>query len=341
MKRAMFKLGEHFLIRSTTASSSFLIDENVETWKNHDRWEFTFKELTENLSPTPPEEERGTFITVSPLHDTVAESFRLDTTQTLLRERIRQAQLQNMARGLAITHNGVPLQERTLELLTSTELVPAFQEFEIPSSDGQEHVTVKMYAGIGESDPRLGGWYLFCNGRQILGHDQTLLTGWGEGNGRAIPRYHNQFARFRGYAFLDADQASLLPWNTTKTGVDLESPVFKAVRQQMIVMSRPVIDFLNQVAREIKEDDISRDEGPLQVALRDTPSAPIERVTTASTFLGPKPRPIVRKPASGRIQYDKPLDQINKVKRVLKVTTFVAVGERTFDYFFRRECEDG
>ena len=60
----------------------------------------------------------------------------------------------------------------------------------------------------------------------MLGADQTIVTGWGEGNSRTIPKYHNDFARFRGYVFLESVVTSHLPWNTTKTGVSRDSVVF-------------------------------------------------------------------------------------------------------------------
>ncbi len=40
-----------------------------------------------------------------------------------------------------------------------------------------------------------------------------------------------------------------------------------------------------------------------------------------------------------RIQYDKPLDQVEEAKRTLKVRSFKAVGEKTFDYFYKAEVE--
>jgi len=34
------------------------------------------------------------------------------------------------------------------------------------------------------------------------------------------------------------------------------------------------------------------------------------------------------------------LDGIKIVKKVLRVTTYKAVGEKTFDYFMKMECEE-
>ena len=41
-----------------------------------------------------------------------------------------------------------------------------------------------------------------------------------------------------------------------------------------------------------------------------------------------------------RIQYRKPLSDVEKAKQLLKVLTFTAVGEKTFDYFMEYEGED-
>jgi len=41
-----------------------------------------------------------------------------------------------------------------------------------------------------------------------------------------------------------------------------------------------------------------------------------------------------------RIQYQKPAEQVDRVKRTMKVTTNVDVGEKTFDYFLKMECDE-
>ena len=61
-----------------------------------------------------------------------------------------------------------------------------------------------------------GGWYIFCNGRMVVRADQSQLTGWGDSDGKRMPKYHPDFAFFRGYVFFDCQNAALLPWTTTK-----------------------------------------------------------------------------------------------------------------------------
>ena len=334
MKRALFKLGSKFKIESKTETGRFVLEEDVNEWKAREEWEFHFKELEVGLQNVPPD-ERGTEITVAPLQESVAQDFGLDNFLNRLRHEIRQAHQKTMECGLAISLNGIPLEAHPMELLSSDELRSAFLEEKFTQNGGS--VDVKVYAGISKSSPTEAGWYIYCNGRMIMGADQTLTTGWGEGDGRTIPKYHNQFARFEGFAFFDSDEAELLPWNTTKTGVDADSPIFRAVRLRMITLMRPVIDFLNRLDAE---KQVESDYKPLTDSIDKAVAAPVTEARTSNTFLSPKATPRPPSPRVGRIQYNEPLDKIAKVKKVLRVSSLKKVGEKTFDYFYQKECED-
>ena len=334
MKRALFKLGSKFKVESTTETSQFVVEEDVNEWKTREEWQFQFKVLKEDLSNVPPD-QRGSTITVDPLHESVAEDFGLENFINRLRRGIRQAHQQTIEKGLTITLNGIPLEAHPMELFYSDKLRPAFFEEKITQNGGS--VNVKVYAGIAQSDPEKAGWYIYCNGRMVMGADQTITTGWGKGGEITIPKYHNQFARFRGFTYFDSDNAGLLPWNTTKTGVDADSPIFRAVSLRMVTLMRPVIDFLNKLDAE---KDVETDDKPLDREVTTARVASVADVPTYNTFMAPKPKPRPTLPRLGRIAYNKPVDQINKVKKVLKVTTYREVGEKTFDYFYERECEE-
>jgi hypothetical protein len=338
MKRALFKLGEHFRIESRTDATYFVVDVEVEHWKNNTKdWDFRFNELVEDKANLP-EGEPGTDVTVTKLHDVVADEFRLENFLNRLRRELEAAHQGSMAKGAELLLNDRPLVFKPAELFQSKVLKPAYKELQF-REDTPTPVTVRLYAGIAESDPNSAGWYLFCNERLVLEHDQQLLTGWGEGNGKTIPKYHNQFAMFRGYAFFDCDDAEYLPWNTTKTGVDEDSPAFGAVRREMITLMRPVLDFLNRL-------DAERDGGPARTPLADAVSAAkpsgLTTITKPSVFVAPAFRPVSAPagPKMGRIKYYKPVEEIDQVKRALKVGTFELVGERTFEYYRKLECED-
>ena len=330
MKRALFKLGSRFRVVSSTTDEHFEIDEDVREWRRRPEWKFRFGVLGDG-----PLEVEGTSVHVTELHAGVKAEFALDRFHSELSAAIKDAHIGSLEAGLAITYNGTPLRHEPLELLYSPGYEPAYFSDSINGAAGTLPVTVKAFAGLGHSDPQGAGWNVFCNGRLVLGSDQTEATGWGEGSGRTIPKFHNQFARYRGFIFFDCEDAGRVPWNTTKSGVDRDSPLYRAVRLRMIGLMRPVINFLNQVDKENESRDDYR---PLQEAISAMRAVPISKIKTREKFDYPRPAPRPKLPRKGRIQYDKEVERIREVKRALGVTTYTEVGRRTFDYYYEREC---
>lgn len=333
MKRTFFKLGNIFYVESKTSSSSFVINVDVDEWKNRPEWKFRFNELTDNLKIK--KDSIGTRIEITALHEYIANQFDLDNFKTELSKEIEKAHYINMDKGLVINFNGIPLRSNPLKLLHSDQLRPVHWESSFLESTGTP-VKVQIYAGLSERKLRDGGWYIFCNGRMVLESDQSLQTGWGEGDGKVIPKYHADFAFFRGYAFFESENASLLPWTTTKTGIDSDSPLYKTVRVEMIKLMRPILDFLRQVAGE--EATEGEDGGYLLNVINSANTSKFFEIQKEQKFVAPKPLPKVVLPATNRIQYDKPTKEVDIVKKVLKAKTLKEVGERTFDYFYKMEC---
>lgn len=331
MKRALFKMGNWFRVESKSADSRFVVEVDVEQWSREEDWSFEFRELDEGTLEVA-QDEQGTAITIEQLHDNVSSSFALENFRSKLREELEQAHIESMDRGLSVTLNGIPLRSDPLELLNSEELKPALME--ISYKDGLSPVKVKIFAGIARSDPSSAGWYVFCNGRLVLGQDQSNITGWGE----AIPKYHNQYSRFRGYVFFDSDDAGNLPWNTTKTGVDSDSPIYQAVRLEMMKLSRPVIQFLNRLDAEKERDD---EHGrPLETAVKAAPPTTISNIKVEGNFAAPEPPRRRMRPNTASIQYRKPAEEVERAKTLLQVGTNREVGEKTFEYFLEMESEE-
>ncbi len=338
MKRALFKLGQAFNIESVTRTESWSMHIDVAEWRKEPRWEFKFASIARRRVPA---DRTGTTIEVAPLHDGVADEFRLESFRARLAEEIRRAHQESMDRGLAISIDQIPLQVEPLQLLQSDELQPALET--LTFNETASPVTVRIFAGLGESDPRTAGWYLYCNGRLVLGPDQGPTTGWGTDVGTRIPRFHNQFSRFRGFAFFDSDDASRLPWTTTKTAIDTNSEIYRNVRQRMLNLTRPVINFLNLLDRE-KDLAPSEEEraAQLEAAVERARPVKLEAVEVKPRFQAPEvqlPKAPRRKDFQS-IQYSKPKDQIAKVMKALRVRSARKVGEGTFDYFFDRECRE-
>ena len=123
--------------------------------------------------------------------------------------------------------------------------------------DTYNGVVVRQIAGVGRRNPADAGWYVFCNGRMVLKADQSEITGWGEPNVERLPKYHNNYAWFRGCVFFDSEDSASLPWNTTKDGVDQDSGLYRTVKTEMVTMMTPVIQFLREVASEEDEEPLT------------------------------------------------------------------------------------
>jgi hypothetical protein len=338
MKRTFFKLGKIFKVISVTTKSRFVVEEDVDKWrKNQTNWSFRFKELDEENEY--PADQIGTNIEISSLYDNVSNSFDLENFRTSLIQEIETAHSLVMDKGLVITLNSVPLRSHALLLLKSDHLKPAF--FERTFVDiGPSPVIVKIYAGLSDRSKSEGGWYVFCNGRMVLEADQSGTTGWGEGDEAKVPKYHPDFAFFRGYVFFDSDDAELLPWTTTKTGVDTDSSLYKSVRLEMINIMKPILDFLRKLANERAQKDKGEiSESPLEELL-ESPKVKYSVIKEAGLFSAqPRLTVVPAGPPMASIQYVKTIEEINKVKKILKISSNKAVGEKTFEYFLANEVD--
>lgn len=348
MKRTFFKLGRHFTVYSTTSTSRFNMDQDVEQWismdepDNPDKWHFEFSNVEENISGISID-DIGTRIEIDRLYDSVAESFGLDDFLTRLKQEMSLAHVMSMDKGLAISINGIPLSHEPAKLFASDELSPAFVEktysHELLVGKPGAPIKVKLYAGVAERSLHEGGWYVFCNGRLVIRADQTATTIWGPLHD--MRQYHPDFAYFRGYAYFDSDDPGLLPWTTTKTGVDIDSPVYRSIQLEMIELSKPVLTFLSNLEKErvavVSGDSTDK---TLDQAIKSAEAKRTDVLALTPSFVAPQPRPMPAGPTMQRIQYSKPSVEVEKAKRLLKVFTYTAVGEKTFDYYMEYEGDE-
>ncbi|MGA2585092.1 MAG: ATP-binding protein [Tepidisphaeraceae bacterium] len=331
MKRAIFKMGRRFRVESSTSTSRFAVEINVEEWAKTVNWTFPFAELNEDIKVD--KEDAGTTISVTALRRDVADAFRLENFETELKNELQSRLQDPISNGLVVTLNQVPVTAQPLSILADPRLAPAYKKLRYPES-GPKPVTVKLYCGLGQSEDRAAaGWHVFCNGRLILEGDKSDVTGWGEdANGISIPGFHGQYNHLRGYAYFDADDSGKLPWNTTKTGINTDSDVYRAAKLEMMHLMRPVVDFLNRLKIEKDQKEEGDVRGPLERLIDGAKTAVLARAETREVFEMPRVRTAPAKPGPvmQRIQYSKPLADVRKAMSVLKASTYTAVGEKTF-----------
>jgi hypothetical protein len=341
MKRAIFKMGRKFCIESASEDSRFDVNVDVDKWAADPKWQFEFADVQEDIRI--PRDDRGTTIHVTRLKNDVADTFALSSFETELKNSLESRMQDPISKGLAVTLNQIPVSAEPLQMLADPRLAPAYAKLRY-TEKGKKPVTVKLYCGLGKSeDPEAAGWHIFCNGRLVLEGDKTDVTGWGwTENGLKIPGFHGQFNHLRGYGYFDCDDAGRLPWNTTKTGLNTDSAIYRAVRLEMMKLMRPVVDFCNKLKEEKEQKGEDTTQGPLEAMVAAAMAKPILKIDAREVFEIPRVRamPVRTGPIMQHIQYDKPLTEVNEVKKALKARSFKEVGEKTFDYFYKAEVAE-
>ncbi len=338
MKRAFFKIGSFISVHSVTPKSLFDIDIDVPDWLTHNEWEFSFKKDTLQ-EDSDQAEETGFCVTIKNLSEDAESSFGSDIFISQLTKEIEYEHMLNIGKGLTIIINGYKLKETNITLVCDELFKPTYWQKE---KDG---LTIRIMAGISKKDEDEGGWYVFCNDRLILAKDKSANTVWTGGKGDGVALWHAQYHRFRGFVFFEAKDSSKLPWNTTKTGMDMDSPIYQGVRSLMITMTKQVRELMDKLKSE-KEKDNPEDEQKLNFAVEQSTKNGKKSVLELlahtdmlqEKFVFPEAlySPVGKKNQIN-IQYFVPRERFHQVCSQLKVKSGKEVGMKTFDYYCDNE----
>ena len=332
MKRALFKLGRNFSVDTNTDKEAYTIAVDVNQWLTVPDWTFSVTKMAP-IDLVKSRDVTGTIIAVTNLTEEAKSWVKVAYNETSLKTEISRRHQHHIDRGIAISLNGVTIPTSRLQFLVSESpaLRPAYRAY------ARGGVNVRLLAGVGKSSPLEAGWYVYCNGRMVLDADRSRTTGWGEPD--MVPRFHNQYARFRGAALFDSSDSTLLPWTTTKDSVDEGVLVFSKAYGIMVTLMRPVIRFLHAVDR-----DNDRPEGARKLMeLLDKTAKPVSMVdlrqSESFTYEPPPPLP----PPAQRlvsIQFQKPRGLVNAVMKSIGAGSARAAGEMAFDYYVEQEDVD-
>lgn len=344
MKRALFKIGRKFTVTSTSTTNAFTLPIDVDEWlaDTSPDWSFELSDIDEHAEV--PVESTGTVIEVENLNPPIAEEMSTDQFVNRLRDALRLRQALVISQGMDIWVNGEPVGEFEPSLLSSAVVRPIVKQSRVPvNGDG---LNMKLYAGLvrlretdveldddaaeGFRQPPEAGWYLYCNDRLLLAADRTRLTGWGE----AAAAYHPQYRQFRGYVLLEGE-ARYMPWTTTKTGVDEDSPVFRLVQTAMFDALQKTQAAMNRIKKERQ----SSPEGdrPGYAAVQEASVVPLEQLEPSARFVLPDPAP--KRPAANVkwIRYSVDPQDFDAVAAELGVSAAVDVGRGTFEYYLHTQ----
>lgn len=329
MKRTLFKLGNNFTVRSIFSSGAFELKVNVNEWlaATADKWEFNLLEITK---PNKPE---GTYIEVVDLFPSVSEQFEDNEFIRLFKEEVAIAYFKRINQGLKIFINGDPVEHYDIKVKQSEELGSVYLK---ETYDG---VDITVRAGVAEQDLIKGGWYIVCNGRLVENAEKTFKSLWGT---NSIPKYHDRFAFFRGVVEFESSDSSKLPWTTTKTGVDIDSSVYRFANKLMIRAIEPVIKFLNQreaERKQVAENRLEKNDQVLELAISNAKTVSIYSAANTEQAEFIRPEKMEASAAKyGTVSYQVEMEKLSLVKEATGASSASEAGKLTFDYYLDFEC---
>ncbi|MCE0507434.1 ATP-binding protein [Microbacterium sp. KKR3/1] len=350
MKRTLFKMGDNFRVESESIEGAFALEVDVPKWAalDEDVWVFPFESADAAAIVTDPK-QASTSIKVWNPQPTVAAQFAEDGFIARLKHELEIRRPEAFDLGIVTRLNGTKLTPRRAQLKSSSDFRPLVRRFRTP-----EDVRVEIHAGLvggakesqitpddeGDADKFMGhddaGWYVLANGRVLLAADKTRLTGWGDDTAR----YHPQFRNFRGYVDIRSNDARNLPWNTSKTGVDESSRVWKLIYGAM----RTALAEVQALASRLKEDRRAFLETEVKSSLiqayEKARERPIEEISPKqeSTLNYPKQEVQTRKLKTIRFSVD--TERFDTVAEALGLDNPQQLGRALFDYYWRLEIDD-
>lgn len=238
----------------------------------------------------------------------------------------------SLQKGLTIHLNGKPLSGKRVELLLSNNTIPYHTEGTI------NRVKYKLIAGLGGiGEPKLSGWYIYCNNRLVLEADTSSITGWGV---QPIPKWHINYVMFRGILFLDSEETLNLPLTTTKKGIDATSEVYKAILPLMKNGMIKVFEFLKKIPQMGDEANDYRTmlwENTSKIGAVELKA--LNFSNAAKIFVAPPldTDVIARKKSTVRIAYDVAKQTAETAKEHAEAKSYKELGEITFDYYLKLE----
>lgn len=329
MKRALFKMGDFFEIESETVDNGFTCKLDVVDWMSRDD---KMEDWTIPLTKVPAAKhvkQAGTDITVSALKKEVGDLLSSPRFEADLTKAIGLVYAFLVGKHIRISVNGADVKPFSVPVGQPRKGQTSYEEFK------QDGVKVRVFATLTNAErptKENSGWYVACNGRLVLVHDTSEVTGWGV---NPMPIWVPKYTAFIGFVFFESRNALELPWTTTKRAVNRESAIYSKALSRMAVLARPILSFCNK--KYPSDEDQEPVEREIAKEMQSTTLAQLVR-KAGSAFQIEATKEMKSKTVV-RVQYDANVSDIEKVRKHLRTPRMGAtkIGEHTFDYFLRQE----
>ena len=121
-----------------------------------------------------------------------------------------------------------------------------------------------------------------------------------------------------------------MPLTTTKSDIDVNSSIYKAVKAEMMDLSKTVISYLRKLKSDEERDAVIADTVEVRVS-------ELSQRTYSVNFNAPPAASIAQSNTLVNITYKREKRLVEKVMKALEVNSNREVGERTFDYYLDEE----
>jgi hypothetical protein len=232
LNRALFKLGKVSHLKTDTGKQRAELVLNVDDYlRRPNEWELPAEEFNSSG-------KIGTDIEIRQLPEDIARDFADSDWIKKLRYDIGRRYGHFIAKKLLIILNGTPVKNEEVKI---RENPPIEYEGDYKFYKTRDGVSIHVQYGQHKDhrfsnepdyDPHRNstltdqyGWNVLCNDRAILFSDQSLKTGW-------ETKLHTEHYGFVGFvSFVGPPEK--LPWNTTKTDVDLNNEAYALALKDM------------------------------------------------------------------------------------------------------------
>jgi hypothetical protein len=253
LNRAMFKLGKMTHLTTDTGNERAELVLNIDKYiHDEDDWELPAEEVQSTGKP-------GTSIEIRQLDEQASKFFGDERwVKGLIRELGRRYG-RFIAKKLTLSVNDVLVQNEEVQIRenspfdTQTKLLKSEEGVIIEIECGQHlYHRFAFEPGYDRAQNRRltaqYGWTIFCNDRAVIISDKTTKTGWDT-------KFHSEFYGFVGNVnFIDVDSRKL-PWNTTKTDVNLNNEAYQMALRSMRAFAKEWRAFqLKRLKGKGKED---------------------------------------------------------------------------------------
>lgn len=251
-KRAAVALAEYVSIRTRHGTDPIYEVEITKEWAEVEDWELPYFEVAGSM-------QASTLVTMS-----------------ALRKPLRAGVVDELMLHFGATYTSY-IETGRFRLEVNGQLVPSFtfDSWAFPKGHAPQRapfeidfgnegvVRVNIEAGlILDRVPNEDnyGVYFYCNGRLIAKHLKVREVGYYVGSSAGVP--HPDASLARAIVYLDGP-AKLMPWNSSKTGVNYSHPVFLAIQENLLQL----VGHFSSLSRRLKgnwdKEVFSRTKGEL------------------------------------------------------------------------------